>query len=481
MRKTFIFSAILSMALTLPVFAAPDGVVTTTANIGGGNAKLVYIDMSPQNRAAEAKISSQMQPASAQTLINSVSDGTVVAAMNGGFFNAYYKPDSVNFPDNYPRVYGTVISNGEILNGGNVGAPGLVFDRSGKPSIGQVGVSTYLYVNGEERRITSVNNIDSQCFTPYFKAPKYVPAGDSVTYIQNGVVTGNVVSEGVSIGIPEGTTVLVGVNGLNIGDRVEVGYKVTLNGEEVDADTVMTCGPMILQNGEKPEAGGSYDEKQASTAVNQKSFAAIAPDGRLILGKVVSSNSSIGDYLLSIGVKNAMSLDGGASSMLYVKNVGYLQNAGRNLANVFMIVDKTKPVGPVPLYPSAADITIGGSRFTLSAYNIDGSNYFKLRDIAYIAANSSMAFDVGYDEESKTVSIDSVPSGSFLGEAPGNYSDSVNYKKSASPIIANGISVTADAYNIDGSNYFKLRDITDIFGKSVSYDNETKAISISAQ
>jgi hypothetical protein len=92
------------MLSTTAVYAIPSGVVTTTAKIGNSTANLVYIDMSSPNRTGEAVVAGKLTTASASDLIGRVSDGQVVAAMNGGFFNAYYDPSHVSYPDNYPRI-----------------------------------------------------------------------------------------------------------------------------------------------------------------------------------------------------------------------------------------------------------------------------------------------------------------------------------------------------------------------------------------
>lgn len=465
------------------VSAAPSGVITETANIGGGSANLVYIDMSVSGRTGEVVMSSQLSPSEASGLIGAVSDGNVVAAMNGGFFDAYYKPASVSFPDNFPRIYGTVINDGEILNGGDIGnAAALVFDSSGKPSIGYADIKAYYEVNGSRRQRIGdgVNSIKSYCYTDVMKAPVHVAEGRSVTYIKNGIVSNTVTSSGVNVAVPQDTMIILDDSSLQSGDSVRLVYDALLDGQEVDARTVITCGPMLLSKGQNVSMSGlsSYDEKQSASAVNQKSFAAISPDGRLILGEVTSSSNAIAEFLKSKGIKDAMCFDGGASSMLYVSGAGYKQSAGRKLASLFAIVDKKQVNAGISATPSKSAVRVNGNYASIAAYNIDGNNYFKLRDIASLLKGTNAEFDIGWDGAEKIVTINK---GTYSGEPQISSSASPSSAvKSASKIIIEGKPADFTVYSIDGNNYFKLRDIADYLGIQITWDANTSEINITA-
>ncbi len=475
--KRFISVLLCALMLsTTAVYAIPSGVVTTTARIGNSTANLVYIDMSSPNRTGEAVVAGKLTTASASDLIGRVDDGQVVAAMNGGFFNAYYNPRNVSYPDNYPRIYGTVVSEGAILNDGADG-PGIVFEPNGTPHIGYVTASDSITVNG------SYASGVSACYTDAHKESVYVEQGKMVAYINNNIVTGIVESSGVNIAVPEGSMVAIGnMNALKVGDKVQYKTTITLDGEAVEGYTAITCGPRLLENGVNTSASGNsgnYDSKQNANAVAQRSFAAIAPDGRLILGTAVTSPNSIATYLQSIGVKDALLYDGGASSMLYVKDKGFTTRAGRNLASVFTIVDRYTPAVGHNAMPSQAKVRVNSNPVDIKAYTIDDSNYFRIRDIAYIMQNTSAAFDVGWDSDTGTVTI---TSGEYSGQKDySNDNSPADAVRSNATIVVNGRTVTPDVYNIDGSNYFKLRDIADYIGADVSWDGENSEINISAE
>jgi len=44
----------------------------------------------------------------------------------------------------------------------------------------------------------------------------------------------------------------------------------------------------------------------------------------------------------------------------------------------------TVPVSAVTAIPTASTVLVDGQNIAFDAYNIDGNNYFKLRDIAYV-------------------------------------------------------------------------------------------------
>ncbi|MDR1642189.1 MAG: leucine-rich repeat domain-containing protein [Clostridiales bacterium] len=111
--------------------------------------------------------------------------------------------------------------------------------------------------------------------------------------------------------------------------------------------------------------------------------------------------------------------------------------------------------------PTTSSILIDGQLYDFDAYNVDGFNYFKLRDLAYVLNGSEKMFSVGWDAEAEVISINRdeeyEPTG---GELELNSSPS---PKEAFPsthgIMLDGAKITCEAYTVDGLNYFKLRDI----------------------
>jgi transglutaminase-like putative cysteine protease len=134
---------------------------------------------------------------------------------------------------------------------------------------------------------------------------------------------------------------------------------------------------------------------------------------------------------------------------------------------------------PAPAYPFAGGVSVGGVPARPSAYNIEGSNYFKLRDIAAMLQGSDFDFSVAWDAASKTVSINTAGAytadGTELGGSPGSKA------MAALPdavVMIDGKAVYMDVRNIGGSNYFKLRDMGQAIGFSVDYDAGSNTVLI---
>ena len=111
-------------------------------------------------------------------------------------------------------------------------------------------------------------------------------------------------------------------------------------------------------------------------------------------------------------------------------------------------------------------------QINIAAYNINGNNYIKLRDIAYILNNTSKQFEITYDSQKNAVNITSGKSYTIIG---GEMSKSTPEIQTSEPATAkiyiDGKEINLTAYNINGNNYFKLRDITRLFDIYISYDS----------
>ena len=136
-----------------------------------------------------------------------------------------------------------------------------------------------------------------------------------------------------------------------------------------------------------------------------------------------------------------------------------------------------KPAGP-SANPTNSKVLVNGKEVAFDAYTIDGSNYFKLRDLAYVLNGTEKQFEVGWDNASKTITLTSgqgyTANGSEMAKGGGAQSASV----SASKLIIDGKEVSLTAYSIGGNNYFKLRDIGQAFDFGIGWDNASKTITI---
>jgi|GEM_PF-5024293 len=130
--------------------------------------------------------------------------------------------------------------------------------------------------------------------------------------------------------------------------------------------------------------------------------------------------------------------------------------------------------------PASSKVIVDGKEVEFEAYNINGSNYFKLRDLAYAVNGTEKQFEVGWDDKKNAISLISntpyTPNGSEM--SPGNKKGNKTPVLTSAKIYLNGKEKQFTAYNIDGSNFFKLRDVMQVFNVYVGWDNATSTITL---
>ena len=115
---------------------------------------------------------------------------------------------------------------------------------------------------------------------------------------------------------------------------------------------------------------------------------------------------------------------------------------------------------------TASSILIDNHEVTFDAFLINGSNYFKLRDLAYALNGSDRQFNVRWDENADAISIiTGTPYRTVGVEMTKEPINEINIYPTQSKILVDGNAVEFNAYNINDNNFFKLRDI----GKSINF------------
>ena len=145
-----------------------------------------------------------------------------------------------------------------------------------------------------------------------------------------------------------------------------------------------------------------------------------------------------------------------------------------SLALVLCLLLAALPVGAsaATVVLSPQKLAVDGLLFECEMYNIDGSNYFKLRDLAYLLMDTPVEFAVSYDAVANAVIIAPglpyEPNGTELVTGADNSATAVPSPQSVwfldAPVD------TLSIYNIGGSNFFKLRDLGNLLGFTVDYD-----------
>jgi hypothetical protein len=130
--------------------------------------------------------------------------------------------------------------------------------------------------------------------------------------------------------------------------------------------------------------------------------------------------------------------------------------------------------------PTASKVLVNGKAVSFEAYLIDGSNYFKLRDLAAAVIGTEKQFEVGWDNAANTINLTTektyTPVGGELAISakPGPR----EARPTTSGIYLDGREVRFTAYLIGGNNYFKLRDVAKAIDFGVAWDGNTSTIGI---
>lgn len=131
-----------------------------------------------------------------------------------------------------------------------------------------------------------------------------------------------------------------------------------------------------------------------------------------------------------------------------------------------------------PALVSSARVVVDGTPVAAAAYEIEGNNYFKLRDLAVAFTGTKAAFDVAWDGEARKVTLTDgayTPVGGELEPLTGGTQTAT---RATADVYVDDMPLVGKAYEVGGNHYFKLRDLCFMLGVSVEWDNNTQTITI---
>jgi len=129
--------------------------------------------------------------------------------------------------------------------------------------------------------------------------------------------------------------------------------------------------------------------------------------------------------------------------------------------------------------PITSPVLVDGVEVEFEAYFIEDRNYFRIRDLAYALQGTPAQFNVHWDDA--TGSIVFTSGADYIANGTEMAGRGVEKKlpvATTSRILVDGREVAFPVYNIDGSNFFRLRDIAETFNFGVDWDADTQTILI---
>lgn len=276
-----------------------------------------------------------------------------VAGINGTFFNAYEKEAS----DRYPN--GLLMAGGSVLHSGENQAFLLQADKTAAIRQVSLGVrvtfirgkttSTY-FPWGINKYYGDQETDQVVWYTPAMGREIAWPAGTKIVIRENKVT--EITEE--SVAVPsDGYVCYVGNslnNRLNLLPRIKVGDSVeavtvarnSVTGEDLDPGqwiSAIGAGPKLVTGGavDVDFKRDGFEDPKITEQANRRSFVGIDGEGRLVLGTIEQATvGEMAQAVLSLGMTEAMSLDGGASSGLYADG-RMLTAPGRRLSNALVV------------------------------------------------------------------------------------------------------------------------------------------------
>ena len=488
LRKTFLMLLVLSL-LIIPV-RAEDSSYTST-NVDGHAANYVTINLSG-NVEARMMIANGVTN-SAQSVAGMAKDNGAFAAVNGTYFDAY---------SGYPVPYGVIIRDGRILCAGSGTGAVAGITADGRLLVDRMQPTLNVLVNGEQKVTAWRINFPSEeseavtIFTPEFQSPITPPEGAKTVLVDStgqvtSIVTGSFTppQNGFGVSFNPGWA-YVADQRFQVGDRVEytVDYRTTFTAASDWANVTQAvgAGPSLIINGTVTADGEveGFVEDKINVNRGAHSFIGATADGKILIGNIGNANlKEAAAVCQSLSLVNAMCLDGGGSVGLYYNGQ---KTAGRDVNNAlgfFTTSGQAKPQAPatpsVTAYGRSQSLLLDGNTVNLQAYNISGNNYFKLRDLAYLLNGTQAQFAVGYDAAAKAITLTGgQPYEVAGGEGVLQAERTLKVQPMQAALYINGQLQDVTAYNIDGNNYFKLRDLAKLMDFGVGYDAVSKLVSL---
>ena len=290
-----------------------------------------------------------------------------IAAINGGYFESY-ATTAIKNPNH------TIVSAGQIVHKGDVGSI-IYFDAQDRAAIARIPLRILGSLDGSEtypntwyaywiNRLPEGTSENVTIFTPAWGRVTGLPGGPQVQ-VTGGVVTSTGFGSTV---IPANGFVIFFRGEDAVASHLRVGRQAAYRfartdgrdlGDFAHAQEGIGCGPRLLTDGGVTidATGEGFADPKVLSLAEQRSMVGITQDGRwLILATTFGTLRDEAAVMQGLGAYQAMNLDGGASSGLWLRGK-YLTAPGRDLNNALLVVSNGSSVPG-----TAARKTLGGGK-----------------------------------------------------------------------------------------------------------------------
>ena len=129
--------------------------------------------------------------------------------------------------------------------------------------------------------------------------------------------------------------------------------------------------------------------------------------------------------------------------------------------------------------PSTHKVYVDGEKANVAAYEVNGYNFFKLRDIAAILNGTAAQFEVTWNGAENRIDLtDGKAYTTVGGELEKIPAGTQTANLSMAFVYRDGRPSSLTGFEINGNNYYKLRDVADAFDFNVTWDGTNQRIDV---
>jgi exopolysaccharide biosynthesis protein len=455
---TTLLVATLLAASSAEADASPIAHNQSSINYEGRSYAMDYVTVDVKDPTIQVKaVAANHHIGDVQAFKDMMTDNSAVVGINGTFFNAFEEDTDIRIP------YGVLYNQNELHYNGDKNIA-ITVSKDKLPEVQQIQVGSSLRVGSLSIQL---NGIDREAEDAPRSAWVYTKDyGDAVAYPGVKIVVDKdnkvtSVSEGEGLITAGGKVVLLSADQViaNVMKLVKKDDKFTMNQTAGYADTktsvplehvqmAIGAGPRLITNGvvDLDFVRDRFTDPLVIESSNVRSFAGTDWAGNLVVGTLsYCTIEQMAHVLSEAGFKDAINLDGGASSAFYL-NGRTLRAPGRLLSNALIVQVLDKP---------QVQLEVNGQY--VSGYQGFVENGVTL--VPFRALLNRMNADYAWNTEASALTI-----------SKGKTTVVIRPDEPFATVNGQQLALEAPLKNVDGRLYVPLRFISEVLGAQIEWD-----------